>query len=202
MSLTRPFAPRPIPPLQSGSLKGLPSISMPVCIFHISHIFEDPLSHQNEEFFHSRRIAERRIQKIIRRMLHKAGVSIQYAVEGTEPYERPFFRADTSIHLLPQSKTVSSVKLSLIQEVALVRDPSIKIEATTWSYGPVIMYSSINNGPGEKNTIEEIIEDIIQRQIREGIQNFISSYNRDNREEGKEKIESEEAYDTKSLDEG
>ena len=175
---------RTVPPLQSGSLKGLPGIPLPFCSIHISRIFGDPLSKQNQECYQKSEIAERRIQKIIKRMLRKSGVPILGKEEWNEPYERPFFKAEISIDLLPQRRMSSSVEMSLIQEVLLVRDSSIKIEAASWRYGPIRSYSTIYDDLDEADSIEYLVERVIRTHIRDGINGFISSYRSDNQGEG------------------
>jgi len=105
-------------------------------------------------------------------MFRKAGIAI-IGPEWRKPVQAPLFEISIQYGAFAESKGSYSVEMHLIEEVVLVRDPEIRIEAVTWKYGPRTGTAYIDGEPAPESGAE--------RYIREGIYSFISSYRFDNR---------------------
>ena len=195
------FSPRPTFPIQSGSLRGLPGIPSPICLFHITCYFEGPDSKQRyEQISQQERTIRRRIQKIIRRLLLKAGVPLLGKEDRSKSYEGMMFQVDISISLLQEDLLSYSVRMQIIQEVLLARDPNIKIEAVTWDGGSITGYSR-RQEVKDFYAVEDIVENSIKEHIVEKVRSLASSYWNDNEPDDMKQMESDGRYDTGPLDE-
>jgi hypothetical protein len=192
------FSPRPFPPIQWGSLKGLPAIPSPFCVFHIGRSFEGPESTQEyKEISQRNRGIERRIEKIIRRLLLKAGVPFLSSEQPSKFYNAMMLQVEIDINLLQENLFSYSVRMQLVEEVLLARDPNIKIEAVTWGSCPVTGYCRRH----EPYAVEEVVDLIIREHIVKDVRSLASSYLSDNEPDDLKQRESDGRYDTGPLDE-
>jgi hypothetical protein len=186
-------------PDQAGALKGLPGVPLPFCLLHISYPFDEPTPDRKYEFISRQKMTlSRRIEKIIRRLLLKAGIPILSNTVSTVPQNGLSFHVHISISLLHEGIIDYSVRMELIQEVLLARDPAIKIEAVTWGGHPVTgRYRSAEES--EEFLVEEITKHIIQVHIRSEVRSLVSNYRYDNQPDEAKQIEYDRSYDTGPL---
>ena len=115
-----------------------------------------------------------RVSKIIRRIFIKAGIQIIRS-GWDKPFSPPRFEVQVLYGLTHNKPASFSVEMHLIQDVFLARDTNTRIEAVTWGFGPMRGETYIDGEPEPEWGAD--------RQIREGILEFISSYRFQNRED-------------------
>lgn len=158
---------------QAGALRNLPGIIPPMC-FITCFPNESFSREKNQESQEESQLHAQRVSKIIRRMFVKVGIPIIRS-GWDKPFAPPRFEVQVRYGVFRNKPASFSVEMHLIQDVLLARDPSTRIEAVTWSYGPIQgeMYRDGEPDP----------EWGADRNIREGVGKFISSYLYQNREE-------------------
>jgi hypothetical protein len=166
------------PPDYTGSLKGLPGIPPPDCVLLISRSNNDfrdlQKSRQHEQ---TDDVSRRRIEKLIRRLLLKAGLPVFSTQQWLESHRGLYFKVKVSVSV--EEPFSATVEFQLIQEVLLSRDPSIKIEAITWRYGPGTVYFRKSDWE-EEELIQSRLYYLHQSNILEGVQDLVCAYRRDN----------------------
>jgi hypothetical protein len=187
-----PVSFRTLPPVYSGSLKGLPGIPPPFCLLDISRHFDDYRDREKSQK-HDREEAllRQRVGKIVRRLMLKAGLPLLSRDQWLQVNQIPFFKVSISLGLLEPFPAF--VEMKLIQEVVLERDPTIKIEAITWNYESGTTYFRRSDA-GEESVVQNRINYLIQGPILSGIGNLACTYKEDNRVIGL-------SYNTGPLDE-
>jgi hypothetical protein len=140
---------------------------------------------------------ERRIEKIIRRLLLKAGITLLSKEQSSKFYNGMMFQVEIAVNLLQENLICYSVRMQLIEEVLLARDPNIKIEAVIWGSGSFTGYCR----RPKPYAVEEIVEHIIQEHIAGNVRSLVSSYQIDNEPDDLKQRELARKYDTGPLDE-
>jgi hypothetical protein len=155
---------------QADSLRNLPGVVPPMCSItcfpDVSLSREKDRERQKEAETHAQRVS-----KVIRRILVKAGIPIIRS-GWDKPFAPPRFEVQVLYGLVHNKPASFSVEMHLIQEVYLARDPNIKIESVTWKYGPIQGERYVDGEPEPEWGAD--------RHIREGVANFISSFQSQN----------------------
>lgn len=193
-----PVSYQPLPPNYSGALKDLAGIPPPFSTINIwcpSDTYRDP--QKSQKIDQQEQLTIQRVAKIIRRLLLKAGVPVLGADQWLQENPVLFFKVNISVSILDPFP--ATVDMKLIQGVLLERDPAIKIDAVTWSYGPTKDHFYRDDEDVEY-AIQYQIDNIIRKHVLAGVQSLVYTYKNDNRVNDIQLMD--RSYNTGPLDEG